>query len=72
VVARQSLVAALNQVPRRQRVVVVLRYYLDLSEADAAAALGCSVGNVKSQAARGLARLREVYGPRVDATTKGD
>jgi DNA-directed RNA polymerase specialized sigma24 family protein len=38
--------------------VVVLRYWLDLTEPQVAAALGCSVGNVKSQAARGLAKLR--------------
>ena len=41
-----------------QRAVLVLRYYLDLSEAETAATLGCSVGTVKSQAARGTARLR--------------
>ena len=37
---------------------MVLRYWLDLTESQAAAALGCSVGNVKSQAARALAKLR--------------
>lgn len=62
VAARDALARALREVPRGQRAVLVLRYYLDLSEQDTAAALGCSVGNVKSQAARGLARLREVYG----------
>jgi DNA-directed RNA polymerase specialized sigma24 family protein len=41
-----------------QRAAVVLRYWLDMSETQAAATLGCSVGNVKSQAARGLAKLR--------------
>ena len=51
-------VAALEALPPRMRAVIVLRYYEDLSEADTAAALGCSVGSVKSQASRGLARLR--------------
>ncbi|MDQ1683282.1 MAG: hypothetical protein QOC82_19, partial [Frankiaceae bacterium] len=36
-----------------------LRYFEDLSEAETAAALGCSIGSVKSQASRGIARLRE-------------
>jgi RNA polymerase sigma-70 factor (sigma-E family) len=55
---RAALTAALARLPRRQRQVVVLRYYEDLSEQDVAGVLGCSVGTVKSQAARGLARLR--------------
>jgi DNA-directed RNA polymerase specialized sigma24 family protein len=42
--------------------VLVLRYFEDLSEAQTAATLSCSVGTVKSQAARGLARLREITG----------
>ena len=41
---------------------LVLRYFEDLSEAQTALTLGCSVGTVKSQAARGLARLREITG----------
>ena len=56
---RQSLLVALAGLSRRQRATVVLRYYCDLSEADTAQTLGCSVGTVKSQAAKGLARLRE-------------
>jgi RNA polymerase sigma factor (sigma-70 family) len=50
--------AALKTLPAGQRSVVVLRYWLDLTEAQVAAALGCSVGNVKSQASRALAKLR--------------
>jgi RNA polymerase sigma-70 factor (sigma-E family) len=55
---RQLLRTALADLSRRQRATVVLRYYCDLSEAETAVALDCSVGTVKSQAARGLARLR--------------
>jgi RNA polymerase sigma-70 factor (sigma-E family) len=55
---RPELISALQRLPAGQRAVVVLRYWLDMTEADTAAALGCSVGNVKSQAARALAKLR--------------
>lgn len=56
------LLAALAGLPRRQRAVIVLRYWDDLPEAEVAAILGCSVGTVKSTASRGLARLREALG----------
>jgi RNA polymerase sigma-70 factor (sigma-E family) len=55
---RDSLVAALMELPYGQRAAVVLRYWLDLSETETALVLGCSVGNVKSQASRGLTKLR--------------
>ena len=55
---RPELIQALMRLPAGQRAVLVLRYWMDLSEAETAATLGCSVGNVKSQAARGLAKLR--------------
>ncbi|MBL7498341.1 SigE family RNA polymerase sigma factor [Frankia sp. CNm7] len=56
---RADLLAALAALPPRQRAVVVLRYVEDLPEAEVAAALGCSIGSVRSQASRGLARLRD-------------
>ena len=60
---RDLLLRALAVLPARQRAVLVLRYYSDLSEAQTAATLGCSVGSVKSQSSRALARLRAVAGP---------
>ena len=56
----QTLRAALLQLPPRQRAVIVLRHFEDRSEGDVATLLGCSVGTVRSQNARGLARLRRV------------
>jgi RNA polymerase sigma factor (sigma-70 family) len=61
-VRRIDLHRALEKLTRRQRDVVVLRYVVDLSEADTAAALGCAAGTVKSHAARGLAALRAALG----------
>ena len=54
-----ELIGALAALPPRQRAVIVLRYFLDLPEAEVAAALKCSLGTVKSTASRGLARLEQ-------------
>ena len=55
---RDQLRRALADLPVRQRSAVVLRYYLDLSEAATADAMDCPAGTVKSLTARGLAALR--------------
>ena len=55
---RNDLLRALATLSRGQRAVVVLRYLEELSEAETAAVLGCSLGTVKSQLSRGLAALR--------------
>ncbi len=55
---RGAIITALAGLPPRQREVVVLRYWLDLTEAQVASLLDCSVGTVKSQASRALAKLR--------------
>jgi len=65
-----DLSRALLRLPRQQRAVVVLRWYADLSERVVAATLGCSVGTVKSQNARALARLRELL-PVPEESTEG-
>ena len=64
---RDSLLRLLRQLPPRQRAVVVARYWEQLSEAESAQVLGCSVGTVKSAASRGLRRLRELS----DSTRSG-
>jgi len=55
---RDAVIAALRDLPDRQREAIVLRYYADLSEADIAAAMGISRGAVKSHTARGMSALR--------------
>ena len=55
---REAVLRALRELPIRQREVLALRYYLDLSEAEIAETLGISRGAVKSHASRGSATLR--------------
>src|SRR5258706_5242062 len=59
-IERSSVVAALRSLPERQREVVVLRFYADLSEAQIAAAMGITRGAVKSHTSRAMAALRSV------------
>ena len=60
---RDELLTALRALPPRQRAAVVLRYFDQLSEAETARALDCSLGTVKSQTSRALATLRKTLQP---------
>jgi RNA polymerase sigma-70 factor (sigma-E family) len=62
-IERTAVVAALRELPNRQREAIVLRYYADLSEADIAAVMGISKNTVRSHTARGMAALRSVLEP---------
>jgi RNA polymerase sigma-70 factor (sigma-E family) len=59
---------ALQELPPRQRAVIALRYYEDLTEVEVAATMGCSVGTVKSQASKALEKLRQRAGSFSDRT----
>jgi RNA polymerase sigma-70 factor (sigma-E family) len=65
-VLRVALAEALRALPQRQRDAVVLRYLVDLSEADVAATLGVAPGTVKSHLHRAVEHLRRVLGPSFD------
>lgn len=67
---RESLRAALGQLTARQRAVITLRYFEDRTEAQTADIMGCSVGTVKSQASKAIARLRK-HPSLVDMMTGG-
>ena len=67
---RAELIEALGTLPPRQRAVLVLRYFEDLTEAQVAELLGCSVGTVKSTASRGLTRLQSALTPDISLSTK--
>ena len=69
--SRSELLLALSQLPPRQRAALVLRYLEDLSEAQVAEALDCSIGTVKSTTSRGLMRLQTALQP-VAPSTKPD
>jgi RNA polymerase sigma-70 factor (sigma-E family) len=60
--ARREVVVALRTLPARQREAVVLRYWADLTEAQAAEVMGVSTGSVKAYTSRGLAKLGELLG----------
>jgi RNA polymerase sigma-70 factor (sigma-E family) len=66
-VLRVALAQALRALPARQRDAVVLRYLVDLSEADTAEAVGVAPGTVKSHLSRAVQHLRRALGPTLDA-----
>ncbi|WP_238017135.1 SigE family RNA polymerase sigma factor [Dactylosporangium sp. AC04546] len=70
--SRVAFTAALRRLPARQRAVLVCRFYHDLDVEATAATLGCSAGTVKSQTARGLAKLRDLIGTDGAMTTVGE
>lgn len=59
--ARLEMLAALSRLPPRQRATLVLRYWEQLSVDETATAMGCSTGTVKSQSAKGLNKLKELF-----------
>lgn len=65
-IARDAMTRTVRRLPRRQREVLVLRFFLDLSVAETAAALGSSQGAVKSHTSRALARMRQLLTDRDD------
>jgi RNA polymerase sigma-70 factor (sigma-E family) len=66
---RQAVIDAMAGLPRRQREVLALRYYLDLSEREIAETLGISAGAVKSHASRGADALRRSLSPLLEETS---
>jgi DNA-directed RNA polymerase specialized sigma24 family protein len=68
---RDAVWQAVLALPPRTRAVLVLRYWEDLSEAETARILDCSVGTVKSQASRGLRKLQQVINPTLTTDRTG-
>jgi RNA polymerase sigma-70 factor (sigma-E family) len=66
---RDELWRLVRALPPRQRAIIVLRYYEDMSEAQIAATLGCSPGTVKSQANKAISKLRNALQPTPPAPT---
>jgi len=62
VTERERMLAAVRQLPEKQASVLILRFYLDLSEAEIAETLGIAKGSVKSHSHRGLAKLQSILG----------
>jgi RNA polymerase sigma-70 factor (sigma-E family) len=69
---RDAVLAALAALPERQREVIVLRFYADLSVTDTAAAIGTSEGTVMSYTSRALVRLRGLLGDRYENNTEAN
>jgi len=67
---REALLAELGKLPRRQRAVLVLRYYEDRCDNEIAELLGCAPGTVRGYASRGLAALRVEMAPRPRASLR--
>jgi len=71
-VDHDEVLTALLALPPRQRAAIVLRYYQDLTEAQTAEVMGCSVGAVKSQVSAGLQKLRNALGQTLDETVPNE
>jgi RNA polymerase sigma factor (sigma-70 family) len=71
-VVHDALWAHLLELPPRQRAAIVLRHYADLSEAQTAETMGCSIGAVNSSTSAGLRRLRKRIGPDLDLLPSDD
>lgn len=68
---RFELIRALGELPPRQRAVLVLRYFDDLTESEVASTLGCSIGTVKSTTSRALEKMRELVRNQEAAASTG-
>ncbi len=69
---RQLLLEALESLREEDRLVIIYRYFLELSEAEIAEALGCARGTVKSRLSRALARLRQRLAPEAQPKPRGE